>query len=353
MQLMLPKNKQYNSDAPRFGKKRLGLLIVVVILLVPIFINRVPLYEFANEYLSVQRVQDIISHDKYTPSRGIQSISNSIQLTDRAQFVFYATQPSLDSRDTFNEECQQKEEKTSILGCYTDNRIYIFNVDDARLDGVNQVTAAHELLHAIYQRMAPSQRDRVNSLLEKEYKKIENQADYKDRMAFYARTEPGERDNELHSIIGTEVVNISPELEEYYAQYLNDRQSIVKMYESYQAVFSSLTTRADQISARLKSLSSSIDKLRKGYSTDIAQLNIDIAKFNSRAARGDFYDQAEFNQQRAALVNRVNAAKATQNQINKLVEEYNGLLDEYNKLVVTSGDLYRSINSTVESVPSV
>ena len=38
--------------------------------------------------------------------------------------------------------------KTAVLGCYANREISIFNVTDQRLDGIREVTAAHEMLHA-------------------------------------------------------------------------------------------------------------------------------------------------------------------------------------------------------------
>ncbi len=77
----------------------------------------------------------------------------------------------------------------AILGCYVTQRIYIYDVKDAKLDGIREVTAAHEMLHAAYERMSSSEQTKVNALLEVEYEKLRNDKDLAERMAFYARTE--------------------------------------------------------------------------------------------------------------------------------------------------------------------
>lgn len=56
-------------------------------------------------------------------------------------------------------------------------------------------------------------------MLEKEYRK-NSDAEFSKRMDYYKRNQPGEEYNELHSIIGTEFADISPQLEDYYKDIL-------------------------------------------------------------------------------------------------------------------------------------
>ncbi len=58
----------------------------------------------------------------------------------------------------------------------------------------------------------------------------------------------------MHSIFGTEVQTLPPDLETYYSQYFKNRSSVVGLSARYQAEF---TSRKDQVAAddaRLKSL---------------------------------------------------------------------------------------------------
>ena len=45
-------------------------------------------------------------------------------------------------------------------------------------------------------------------------------------------SEPGQRLNELHSLLGTEVAHLSPALERYSHRYFHDRQGIVSAFQS-------------------------------------------------------------------------------------------------------------------------
>ena len=337
MQSTLPQNNQ------RKRRRGLGSLIFSVVLIglsIVIWLNR-------------QYIVDSISFWQYSPSTTVANITERIKLSDTGKFAFYASQPTVDGSRAFNATCDRKEENTAILGCYAASRIYIFDVQDTRLDGIEEVTAAHELLHAIYQRLPEGEKANVNRLVEAEYEKLRTNPDFAERMAFYDRTEPGERDNELHSIIGTEIGPISSELEAHYAKYFTDRSRIVGFYAAYNKVFTALSDRAKELSAQLDTLSAQIKDASAKYNNDIKQLNADIAQFNQRANSGDFTSQAQFNTQRQALVARVNALAQGRDSVNAKITEYNRLKDEYNNTVTQSNQLYKSIDSSLAPAPKV
>ncbi|MCA9324552.1 hypothetical protein KDA23_00580, partial [Candidatus Saccharibacteria bacterium] len=187
--------------------------------------------------LNRQLILDYIDFATYKPDGVMSAIVQRAGLNNTGKFIFYATQPEIEEGAQFNKKCARLEEGTAVLGCYMSDKIYIYNVKDSRLDGIKEVTAAHEMLHAVYQRMSDAERKKVNDLVEAEYAKLSANPRFADRMAFYARTEPGERDNELHSIIGTEVSGINPELEIHYAKYFVDRSRILDLFNGYNSVF--------------------------------------------------------------------------------------------------------------------
>ncbi len=337
MQSTLPQNNQ------RKRHRGLGGLIFSVLLIglsIALWLNR-------------QYIVDSISFWQYSPSTAVANITERVKLTDTGKFAFYASQPAVDGSRAFNATCDRKEENTAILGCYAANRIYIFDVQDTRLDGIEEVTAAHELLHAVYQRLSDGEKADVDRLVEAEYEKLRMDPDFAERMAFYDRTEPGERDNELHSIIGTEVGSISSAMEAHYAKYFTDRSKIVGYYAAYNKVFTELSDRAKELSTQLDNLSAEIKDATAKYNSDIKQLNADIAQFNQRASSGDFTSQAQFNAQRQALVTRVEALAQERNSVNAKIDEYNQLKDEYNNTVTQSNQLYKSIDSSLAPAPKV
>ena len=72
--------------------------------------------------------------------------------------------------------CDKDEEFTIILGCYTgQDKLYVFNVDDQRIPDVEEVTAAHEMLHVAYDRMSSTQKNSLNTLLDNQLSEISDE----------------------------------------------------------------------------------------------------------------------------------------------------------------------------------
>ena len=305
-------------------------------------------------WLNQQYIIDSVIFWRFQPTSEIATIATRSQLTDTGKFMFYASQPTLEGRATFSDKCgSSKEESTAILGCYAANRIYLFDITDKRLDGIKEVTAAHEMLHAVYQRMSATDKQRLEELLENEYKKLQSEPEYAERMAFYARNEPGQRANELHSIIGTEVRSVSPELEAHYARYFTDRSAVVDLYDNYRQEFRSLQQQTTALGAQLDELSKQIELLTNRYRSDVAQLESDIQSFNERANSGGFSSQSQFASERASLVRKVNESDSQRSAINTRVETYNDLRTQYNEIATQTEELYESLDSSLTPTPKV
>ncbi len=303
-------------------------------------------------WLNVQYLTDWVNYQVYDPPEAIVEINKDSGMTEAGTFAFYTAQPTLDGTRTFNAKCDRKEQNTAILGCYADNKIYIFYVNEEKLDGIHEVTAVHEMLHVVYHRMSGADKERINALLEVEAGKLEKNKEFADRMDFYARTEPGERYNELHSIIATEVSDIDEELEEHYAKYF-DRQTILDLYKSYKNEFQKLEKRAEDLKKQVDTLSANIEKAKKKYADDIKDLDRDINSFNSRANNGEFDSQAQFDAERAELINRTEKLKSDRTKINSMVTKYNKLIKQHNDLITESNALYQSIDSSLAPAPSI
>lgn len=300
-----------------------------------------------------QRIIDQITVWQFHSTSIIAGLVDRAGMNDNGKFLYLASQPVLDATQNFNNECDRIENTTSILGCYSNYRIFIYDVTDKKLDGVREVTASHETLHAAYSRLDSFEKDKINVLLEAEYKKLENNKDYSDRMAFYARTEPGERDNELHSVIGTEIANINPDLEKYYDNYFSDRQKVVTLNTKYSSVFINLKSHANVLLAQLNALSAGIVSATEKYNSDVKTLNADIIEFNRRADNGSFKTQSQFNSERAVLSARVYELDVNRAKIDSDLALYDQTLAEYNSIASESKKLYNSIDSTLAPAPSV
>lgn len=300
-----------------------------------------------------QYIVDQITVWEYQPTSEIASLAERASLNDNGKFLFYASQPKLDGTQDFNAECERTETVTSILGCYNDNRIYLYDVTDSRLDGIREVTAAHETMHAVYYRFSENEKNIVNQLIEAEYKKLKVDKDFTELMAFYDRTEPGQRDNELFSIIATQVTDIDSRLESYYKRYFYNRQVVVALYDKYSSVFTELEDKANALATQINALAASISKRSDQYNADVNQLNSDIRSFDARAVSGDFTSQAQFAAERAVLIERVSELNALRSSVSDDISEYYSLLAEYNSIASESEKLNNSIDSTLAPAPSV
>jgi len=298
--------------------------------------------------LNREYVVDQLTVWQYQPSTEVQSIATRASLTDQGRFYFYASQPQVDEASTFNDQCKKQEEQSAILGCYATRRIYIYNVTNDQLDGIKEVTAAHEMLHAAWDRLSDSEKERLTPLLETAYTKVEND-ELKERMAYYARTQPGERSNELHSIIGTEVGALGSELEQYYAQYFSNRAQIVAFHQKYQQVFNDLDARIKALQAELDQLDATVKQRLAAYDTQRAQVEQMSNSLNAQANSLDRTNAAAVNAYNAQ-VRQFNAAvtalKADYAAVNQLVADYNQKVVEYNSVAFSRSSLQKSIDSS-------
>jgi len=299
-----------------------------------------------------QRIIDQITVWQYHPTAEVSGLVDRAGMNSDGKFYYFASQPKLDSSSDFNSECDRVENVTSILGCYSNLRIYIYDVTDPQLDGIREVTATHETLHAIYDRMSDDEKTQIDVLIEAEYKKLSTDKEFADLLSYYAKAEPGQRDNELHSIIGTEVVVLDPKLEAHYDQYFSNRQKVVELNAKYSSVFKSLKGQADTLSAKLDTLSAYITTKSAEYNSDVQTINNDIAAFNVRAANGNFTSQAQFNSQRAALIQQVADLQVLRASIDDSISQYQTLLTQYNSLAAQSKKLYSIIDSTLAPAPT-
>jgi len=291
-----------------------------------------------------QQVIDQINFWEYKPSSLMASFAERSSMSSEGQFLFYSAKPELQTQDSFNASCPNTNPTMAIIGCYNGQQIFIYDITNTQLDGIRDVTAAYEMLHAAYKRLSSADLKTVNQLIEDEYAKQGDDA-MKNLVKYFATTEPGERDNELFSMIATQLPNISPQLEQYYSRYFDNRQTLVALYNQYSGVFKRLSDQSTQLAGQLKVLAASIDARSAQYNSDNAKLNADIQTFNQNAANGNFSSQSDFNQQRNALSARADTLNAERTSINNDIATYNSELAEYNALAVQTKQLYNSINS--------
>lgn len=266
----------------------------------------------------------------YSAPADVAQLASDDTMTPYAKHLFYVNHPALESKQSFNDHCADKSEETAVLGCYHGNRqgIYIYDVTDPRLSGVQQVTAAHEMLHQAYDRLSSSDRKNVDQMLEDFYNNQLQDQNIKDKIDSYKK-QGADVVNEMHSIFGSEVVSLPQPLENYYKQYFTNRQKIANYAQSYQAEFTRRKEQVVQYDAQLAGLKDRIN-------TNKSDLN---AKLNTLQAKEKEINQDVSNRDQAKY-------DADVAQYNTMVETYNSelaethsLISQYNSIVATRNDL--------------
>jgi hypothetical protein len=261
-------------------------------------------------------------------------------MNSNGKFYFYTGTPALNNSTEFNVNCADViSEQSIVLGCYT-GKIYIFNVTDERIAGVKTVTAAHEMLHAAYERLGLWEKERIDNLITKQFEQTTDQK-ILDAVAIYDKLEPNYRINELHSIFGTEVRDLSDELAEYYGRYFSNRDLTVSAAEQYEAVFRQMEQRAVELETQLTVLESEVNTMTADYESKYYVLSRDIDVFNSTT----FTNEAAFYGQRNALL-------ARQNQLNVLADTINTKIDQYNQYAKELQNLGREAKKLQDNIDS-
>jgi hypothetical protein len=287
--------------------------------------------------------------DEYTiwrnpPAAEIVEMAEKTTMNDYAKRLFYASTPSLETAAAFNEHCAGAGEEMVLLGCYYQGKIYIFDINDPEIAGARYVTAAHEMLHAAYSRLDYTEKTLLETRLESMYQQL-NDTELNELIANYDKTEPGEKYNELHSILGTEYADLSPELESYYAKYFTNQDAVAELSVQYKKVFKDIENAQSELKTKMEALLAKIDDDKANYEAQANQLNADIMAFNFKSEAGGFTTDSQFKTARDALLARQSALDEAYNQIQADINQYNTWVLEYNKLGGRAQELNKSFNS--------
>ena len=300
-----------------------------------------------------QRFFDEIAVWQYKSTVEIVSLVNRAGMNENGKFYFIASKPKLYSKEEasdFNKVCVRTESTTAILGCYRAAKIYIYKVTDNQLDGINEVTAAHEMLHAVYDRMSDDEKQMVNKLIEDEFSNNANNKDFTSLMDYYNHSEPGQRDKELFSIIGTTVAGVSIKLEDYYVKYFSNRQNVVDLSAKYKSVFATLKNRADELLNKIDTLSAYILSKSDKYNINTKNLNDKITNFNNRLNSGAIKSQWQINSEKSALLRDSDNLDSEKKGIQSAIDSYQAMQNEYNSIASESQQLTMNIDSNLATV---
>lgn len=294
--------------------------------------------------LNREWLNDYYRGQMYQPTSDMVRIRNSLNLTERGEFLFNASQPTLNEREDFNEYCRDGQNEIAVLGCYASSNIYVYNIIDPELDGIRELTTAHELLHAVYARMSEDEKNDLVLPLEKVY--TDNRTLLEADLGTYSNDE---RIEELYVRAGTEVADLPEILETHYAEIFKDQDAVVAYYNKYISAFRQLEEEMNYLKSEMEQISASLDQKMAEYEAWVSQLNANISEFNACAHEaGCFSSQEEFESERSALMSEQSALESYYYEINSLIDEYNQKVDQFNDDVTHGEELNTKINSSIK-----
>lgn len=315
-------------------KKLLGPLVLVAILAAG-----------AAAWLNRWYIYDTVRLRGYTPPAQVVELAYNTTMDAETRRIFFANHPKLLEKSNFRQHCPTGE-VSIVLGCYVSNDgIYLADIMEERLAGIVEVTAAHEVLHAAYDRLTGSEKERIDRLLNEAFKDVKNERIRKNVEEY--RANGADVTNELHSILGTEVRQLPKQLEDYYAQYFDERQKIVEYSEQYEAAFTELKELVEKYDQQLKSLKSQIDSLQASLRQQNQQLQAERQRLDQLRSSGQ---TEQYNSAVPGFNALVNGYNADVNRVRSLIDQYNTTVAKRNDIVVEQGELIEAIDSRPETI---
>jgi len=216
-------------------------------------------------------------------------LADAATMTPYARDVFFRSVPQIDSdRGLFEAHCNLPNVPDSSveLACYapSDNRIFILRIDDPQLKPEMVAAAAHEMLHAAYRRMTTQERAEIDKELRSALPSVMNDS-LRNQLKEYRISEPGQENNELHSILGTEFRNLTPALETHYAKFFENRGALVAQSDAWEAVFSELKAKIQRTEKQIRDLRAEMAEDRRrnnisAYNSKVPRVNALVKQYN-------------------------------------------------------------------------
>jgi hypothetical protein len=314
------------------------------LLLAGLMVSAAAVYTVQNK----QHIADLIHVANFTPTASDKEQVKRSAMSKDGQFLFYASKPVVEEKADFNRICSAITIDTSILGCYleTSKQIILYHQTDKRLDGSEEVMAAHEMLRAAWDRMPRSEHTKLVTLLDKVLASNDDKnVALADRIKAIRTDDPADANAELYAIVGTEVPDVGTTLEKNYDQFFTKRATVTKLAAFARAYVVALTNQIDDFAEDLDNKDKDLDSRIKSFNQTDKAWKSSVDSFNRRASEiGGFASESQFNSQRAALVARQNALNAEAKSINSEIDDFNSQLKQLTALIKTAEGLVSSLN---------
>lgn len=301
-----------SRNKPRRYQPELLVLVVVLAALALVALNR-------------QAIQDWWKLRGYQPPSAIVKLADQDTMNSYTRHLFYLNKPQLPTTvASFRQDCPENKD-TIVLGCYHlgQNGIFIYNVQDPKLAGIQQVTAAHEVLHAVYARLSSQERTQLDSELESFYKHGLTDPVVIAEVKLYQQTEPTDVMDEMSCTFGTEVANLPAALTAYYDRFFTNRAAIVAYEQQYEGAFISRQSTIANDDQQLAAMKQQINAQQTVLSSQLTQINSDRTNLNSLLSSGQ---AAAYNTAVPGFNNEIDTYNAGVNSLRTTINSYNQLV---------------------------
>ncbi len=288
-------------------------------------------------------VRDSVQLARYTPPPEVVALAKQANMSEDGRRAFYLTTPTIEAKKVGLKLCDSHStEKTVILGCYVSSKgIFIQKVTDKRLAGTMQVTAAHEMLHAVYHsHLSEGDRKEIGAELVRVFDGLNNPR-LKKLIQIYRNRNPEQVSSELHSFLGTEVPNLSPKLEQHYAKYFVDRATVVAMAQRNEQTFAQIVNKAEVIDRQLKSMKADLDRREQS----VKEQGGNIEQQRRQLERIGNGNPEEYNNRLVGFNQQVNSYNGQIQVLKQQITTYNRLVNSYNTLSSEEKSLNESLRN--------
>ncbi|MDQ3569538.1 MAG: hypothetical protein M3396_02730 [Actinomycetota bacterium] len=238
-----------------------------------------------------------------TIAKPIAELMERTSMTSQARELFLKARPKIEGRAEFAGKCRNAS-GSHTLGCFLvfrscpsggspsacskETQIHLLQIQRPDASDLIYVSAAHEVLHAVYEEMPTPERRHIDSQLEAALPQLD-QCRVDANLKAYAGRASTERLNELHSILATEFANLPPGLNAHYSRYFVNRQLVTQAHDrslgGLEQDICRLQSRLDQLEARIGSLRRQLQQLRsagnvRAYNSQVPNFNAMVTEHN-------------------------------------------------------------------------
>ena len=320
------KNRATKLEKPAIYLKRLKQLLTnpkfIAVAIIAILIAYGPVSRVVADYITIKDANP-----------AMVALAQKSGMNQTGELIFLRTHPKLDTDSQMESDCSSNAAANNSngfieQGCYapSTNRIYIRTMPNNLYD-MEVSTAAYEMLHAVYINIDTSgQGTSLNQAIEANYQAI-NDTFLNSQVTAFAKTEPGARDLELFSLLGTGYSNLTNSLVNYYTPYFSSIHKTVAANDAVIQLFQQDENELSSIQVQINDYDNIANTM---YNNAITAYNDSVSWANVGNQEEDDYNYNIYQRDYNLYSGDLDIENNFINSYNNVLQNYNDLVTEYN-----------------------